>query len=84
MRPSWLNAKRREQRAKSVAPGDRAKSVARSVVRQLWLWQDLTREDPAFVGWEAIKKYQEETKENTPSNMRFVLDEMTEGVKVAL
>ncbi|CAK9087184.1 Hypothetical protein SCF082_LOCUS41210 [Durusdinium trenchii] len=45
------------------------------------VYEDLTREDPAFVGWEAIKKYQEETKENTPSNMRFVLDEMTEGVK---
>ena len=43
--------------------------------------EDLTREDSAFVGWEAIKKYQEETKENTPSNMKFVLDEMTEGDK---
>eukprot|EP00435_Cladocopium_sp_Y103_P057864 s1194_g20.t1 len=45
------------------------------------VYEDLTREDPSFVGWEAIKRYQEETKENTPDNMRFVLDEMTDGEK---
>lgn len=45
------------------------------------VYEDLTREDSSFVGWEAIKRYQEETKENTPDNMRFVLDEMTDGEK---
>ncbi|CAJ1428823.1 unnamed protein product, partial [Effrenium voratum] len=45
------------------------------------VYEDLTREQEAFVGWEEVRRYVQETKDNTPMNLRFIMDEMTEGEK---
>eukprot|EP00439_Symbiodinium_sp_Y106_P081591 s694_g20.t1 len=42
---------------------------------------DLSREQEAFVGFEEVKRYQQETKDSTPDNLRFFLDEVTDGDK---
>ncbi|CAE7769170.1 unnamed protein product, partial [Symbiodinium necroappetens] len=45
------------------------------------VYEDLSREQEAFVGFEEVKRYQQETKDSTPDNLRFFLDEVTDGDK---
>lgn len=44
--------------------------------------EDLTYKDGVYsAGWNEIKRYQEETKADAPENLRFVLDDVTDGDK---
>eukprot|EP00931_Biecheleriopsis_adriatica_P104632 TRINITY_DN79278_c0_g1_i1.p1 TRINITY_DN79278_c0_g1~~TRINITY_DN79278_c0_g1_i1.p1 ORF type:complete len:379 (-),score=76.67 TRINITY_DN79278_c0_g1_i1:360-1496(-) len=44
--------------------------------------EDLTYADGVYsAGWNEVKRYHEETKENSPENLRFVLDDVTDGEK---
>mmetsp|Transcript_38828 Transcript_38828/g.120939 ORF Transcript_38828/g.120939 Transcript_38828/m.120939 type:complete len:390 (+) Transcript_38828:38-1207(+) len=46
------------------------------------VFEDLTYTQEVFAeGKEAVRKYQEETKENAPEAMRFVLDEVSDGAR---
>ncbi|CAE8616005.1 unnamed protein product [Polarella glacialis] len=46
------------------------------------VFEDLTYVEEVFAkGWDEVSKYQKETKENAPENLRFVLDEVTKGQK---
>lgn len=47
------------------------------------MFEDLTYVDESFPrGLDALRRYQEETKENAPENLRFVLDDIADGPQV--
>lgn len=44
------------------------------------VFEDMTLKDEKFAkGFDAVKKYQEEMKQSTPENMRWILDEFSNG-----